>query len=202
MARKKQLNINTATKQELRKYIRNNVNYVNSTLTDIEKAGKEYSPAYRYIIDKYSPKHKDLFVVKDGKIRFKARSIDIEQMSQYQLKQLATTMTEYKKAKTSSLYKIRQHESKVYKAFNTANKSNFSYSDFEKLVQNLDLSSFNTGKLSSDTVIKFAKNVGVDVAIKTLLETTDIGSLQSLYNDSKKYGAKFSAEQLREFLKE
>lgn len=199
---KKQLNINTATKQELRKYIRNNVNYVNSTLTDIEKAGKEYAPAYRYIIDKYSPKHKDLFVVKDGKIRFKARSIDIEKMSQYQLKQLATTLTEYKKAKTSSLYKIRQHESKVYKAFNTANKTNFSYSDFEKLVQNLDLSSFNTGKLSSDTVIKFAKNVGVDVAIKTLLETTDIGSLQSLYKDSLKHGASFSSDEIREFLKE
>ena len=38
---KKQININSATKQELRKYIRNNVNYVNSTLTDIEKADKE-----------------------------------------------------------------------------------------------------------------------------------------------------------------
>lgn len=202
MARKKQLNINTATKQELRKYIRNNVNYVNSTLTDIEKADKEYSPAYRYIIDKYSPKHKDLFVVRDGKIRFKSKNIDIEKLSQYQLKQLATTLKDYKQAKTSSLYKIRQHESKVYKAFNTSNNVNFSYSDFEKLVQNLDLSSFNTGKLSSDTVIKFAKNVGVDVAIKTLLETTDIGSLQTLYNDSKKYGAKFSSDQLREFLKE
>lgn len=199
---KKQLNINTATKQELRKYIRNNVNYVNSTLTDIEKAGKEYASAYRYIIDKYSPKHKDLFVVKDGKIRFKARTIDIEKMSQYQLKQLATTLSEYKQAKTSSLYKIRQYETKVFSAFNKANKTDFSYSEFEKLVQNLDLSSFNTGKLSSDAIIKFAKNVGVDVAIKTLFETSDISSLQSLYNDSKKHGAKFSSDELREFLKE
>ena len=62
---KKQININSATKQELRKYIRNNVNYVNSTLTDIENADKEYSPAYRYNIDKYSPRHNDLFVIKD-----------------------------------------------------------------------------------------------------------------------------------------
>lgn len=199
---KKQLNINSATKQELRKYIRNNVNYVNSTLTDIEKAGKEYSPAYRYIIDKYSPRHKDLFIVKDGKIRFKARNIDIEKLSHYQLKQLATVLTEYKTAKTSSLYKIRQHENKVYTAFNKSNNINFSFSDFEKLVQNLDLSSFNIGKLSSDTVIKFAKNVGVDVAIKTLLENTDIGSLQSLYEDSKKHGAKFSSDELRGYLKE
>ena len=199
---KKQLNINSATKQELRKYIRNNVNYVNSTLTDIEKAGKEYAPAYRYIIDKYSPRHKDLFVVKDGKIRFKSRNIDIEKLSQYQLKQFATVLNDYKSAKTSSLYKIKQHESKVYNAFNKSNNTNFSYSDFEKMVQNLDLSSFNTGKLSSDTVIKFAKNVGVDVAIKTLLENSDIGSLQSLYEDSKKNGAKFNSEELREYLKE
>ena len=110
---KKQININSATKQELRKYIRNNVNYVNSTLTDIEKADKEYSPAYRYIIDKYSPKHKDLFVVKDGKIRFKSRNVDIEKMSQYQLKQFATVLKDYKTAKTSSVYKIKQHENKV-----------------------------------------------------------------------------------------
>lgn len=171
-------------------------------MTDIEKANKEYSPAYRYIIDTYSPKHKDLFVVKDGKTRFKARTIDIEKMSHYQLKQLAITLSEYKKAKTSSLYKIKQHENKVYSAFNKANKTDFIYSDFEKLVQNLDLSSFNTGKLSSDTVIKFAKNVGVDIAIKTLLENSDIGSLQSLYKDSKKHGAKFSSDELREFLKE
>lgn len=199
---RKQLNINSATKQELRKYIRNNVNYVNSTLTDLEKAGKEYSPAYRYIIDKYSPKHKDLFVVKDGKIRFKARTVDIEKMSQYQLKQFASVLSEYKQAKTSSLYKIRQHESKVYAAFNKSNNTNFSYSDFEKLVQNVDLSSFNVGKLSSDVIIRFMKNVGVDTAIKTLLQTSDIGSLQSLYEDSKKHGAEFSAEELREFLKE
>ena len=199
---KKQLNINSATKQELRKYIRNNVNYVNSTLTDIEKADKEYAPAYRYIIDKYSPRHKDLFVVKDGKIRFKSRNVDIEKMSQYQLKQFATVLTDYKSAKTSSLYKIKQHENKVYSAFNKSNNTNFSYSDFEKLVQNLDLSSFNTGKLSSDTVIKFSENVGVDVAIKTLLENSDIGSLQSLYEDSKKNGAKFNSDELREFLKE
>ena len=199
---KKQININSATKQELRKYIRNNVNYVNSTLTDIEKADKEYAPAYRYIIDKYSPRHKDLFVVKDGKIRFKSRNVDIEKMSQYQLKQFATVLTDYKSAKTSSLYKIKQHENKVYTAFNKGNNTDFSFSDFEKLVQNLDLSSFNTGKLSSDTVIKFAKNVGVDVAIKTLLENSDIGSIQSLYNASKKHGAKFSSGELREYLKE
>ena len=199
---KKQLNINSATKQELRKYIRNNVNYVNSTLTDIEKADKEYAPAYRYIIDKYSPKHKDLFVVKDGKIRFKSRKVDIEKMSHYQLKQLASTISGYKKAKTSSLYKIKNFENKVYSNFNSNNKVEFSFSDFEKLVQNLDLSSFNTGKLSSDTIIKFAKNVGVDVAIKTLLENSDIGSLQSLYEDSKKHGAKFSSDELREYLKE
>lgn len=199
---KKQLNINTATKKELRKYIRNNINYVNSTLTDIEKANKEYSPAYRYIIDKYSPKHKDLFVVKDGKIRFKSRTIDIEKMSHYQLKQLATVLTGYKQAKTSSLYKLRKYETKIYNSFNDNNNVNFSYSDFEKLVQNLDLSSFNTGKLSSDTIIKFAKNVGVDVAIKTLLENSDIGSVQSLYNDSKKHGAKFTTNQLKEYLKE
>lgn len=199
---KKQININSATKQELRKYIRNNVNYVNSTLTDIEKSDKEYAPAYRYIIDKYSPKHKDLFVVKDGKVRFKARSIDIEKMSHYQLKQLASTISGYKNAKTSSLYKIKNFENKVYSNFNSNNKTDFSYSDFEKLVQNLDLSSFNTGKLSSDTIIKFAKNVGVDVAIKTLLENSDVGSLQSLYEDSKKHGAKFSSDELREYLKE
>ena len=199
---KKLLNINSATKQELRKYIRNNVNYVNSTLTDIEKADKEYAPAYRYIIDKYSPKHKDLFVVKDGKIRFKARNVDIEKMSQYQLKQFATVLTDYKSAKTSSLYKIKQHENKVYNAFNKANNTDFSFSDFEKLVQNVDLSSYNLGKLSSDTIVKFAKNVGVDVAIKTLLENSDIGSLQSLYEDSKKHGSKFSSDELREFLKE
>ena len=123
---KKQLNINSATKQELRKYIRNNVNYVNSTLTDIEKADKEYAPAYRYIIDKYSPRHKDLFVVKDGKIRFKSRNVDIEKMSQYQLKQFATVLKDYKYAKTSSLYKIKQHEHKVYNAFNKGNNTNFS----------------------------------------------------------------------------
>ena len=123
---KKQLNINSATKQELRKYIRNNVNYVNSTLTDIEKADKEYAPAYRYIIDKYSPRHKDLFVVKDGKIRFKSRNVDIEKMSQYQLKQFATVLKDYKSAKTSSLYKIKQHENKVYTAFNKANNTDFS----------------------------------------------------------------------------
>ena len=69
-------------------------------------------------------------------------------------------------------------------------------------MQNVDLSSYNLGKLSSDTIVKFAKNVGVDVAIKTLLENSDIGSLQSLYEDSKKHGAKFNSDELREFLKE
>ena len=199
---KKQLNINSATKQELRKYIRNNVNYVNSTLTDIEKADKEYAPAYRYIIDKYSPRHKDLFVVKDGKIRFKSRNVDIEKMSHNKLKQFAKVLKDYKSAKTSSLYKIKQHENKVYTAFNKGNNTDFSFSDFEKLVQNVDLSSYNLGKLSSDKIVKFAKNIGVDVAIKTLLENSDIGSLQSLYEDSKKHGAKFNSDELREYLKE
>ena len=38
---KKEIIINKLTKQELKKYIRNNVNYVNSTLTDIEKSNKD-----------------------------------------------------------------------------------------------------------------------------------------------------------------
>lgn len=199
---KKEIVINKLTKQELKKYIRNNVNYVNSTLTDIEKDNKEYAPAYRYIIDKYSPNHKDLFVVKNGKIRFKARNIDIETMSQSQLKQFASVLKDYKEAKTSSLYKIKKVEDKVFDSFNSSNKTNLSREDFEKVVQNLDLSSFNTGKLSSSAVVRFVENVGYDVAMATLLNNSDTGTLTSLYNRSKDYGADFSSEELVEYLKE
>ena len=199
---KKEIIINKLTKKELKKYIRNNVNYVNSTLTDIEKANKEYAPAYRYIIDKYSPKHKDLFVVKNGKIRFKSRNIDIEKMSQSQLKQFASALKDYKEAKTSSLYKIKKTEDKVFNSFNSTNKTNLSREDFEKVVQNLDLSSFNTGKLSSSAVVRFIENVGYDVAMKTLLSNSDTGTLTSLYNRAKDYGADLSSEELLEYLKE
>ena len=199
---KKEIIINKLTKQELKKYIRNNVNYVNSTLTDIEKANKEYAPAYRYIIDKYSPKHKDLFVVKNGKIRFKSRDIDIESLSQSQLKQFASVLKDYKEAKTSSLYKIKKTEDKIFNSFNFSNKTSLSREDFEKVVQNLDLSSFNTGKLSSSAVVRFVENVGYDVAMETLLNNSDTGTLTSLYNKSKDYGADFSSEELTEFLKE
>ena len=199
---KKEIVINKLTKQELKKYIRNNVNYVNSTLTDIEKANKEYAPAYRYIIDKYSPKHKDLFVVKNGKIRFKSRDIDIENLSQSQLKQFASVLKDYKEAKTSSLYKIKKTEEKIFDSFNSSNKTSLSREDFEKVVQNLDLSSFNTGKLSSSAVVRFVENVGYDVAMATLLNNSDTGTLTSLYNRSKDYGADFSSEELLEYLKE
>ena len=199
---KKEIIINKLTKQELKKYIRNNVNYVNSTLADIEKANKEYAPAYRYIIDKYSPKHKDLFVVKNGKIRFKSRNIDIENLSQSQLKRFATVLKEYKEAKTSSLYKIKKTEDKIFNSFNYSNKTSLSREDFENVVQNLDLSSFNTGKLSSSAVVRFVENVGYDVAMETLLNNSDMGTLTSLYNRSKDYGAVFSSEELIEYLKE
>lgn len=199
---KKEIVINKLTKQELKKYIRNNVNYVNSTLTDIEKANKEYAPAYRYIIDKYSPKHKELFVVKNGKIRFKSRDIDIETMSQSQLKQFASVLKDYKDAKTSSLYKIKKTEDKIFDSFNSSNKTSLSREDFEKVVQNLDLSSFNNGKLSSSAVVRFVENVGYDVAMATLLNNSDTGTLTSLYNRSKDYGADFSSEELVEYLKE
>ena len=199
---KKEIIINKLTKQELKKYIRNNVNYVNSTLTDIEKANKEYAPAYRYIIDKYSPKHKDLFVVKNGKIRFKSRDIDIENLSQSQLKQFASVLKDYKEAKTSSLYKIKKTEDKIFDSFNSSNKTSLSRGDFEKVVQNLDLSSFNTGKLSSSAVVRFIENVGYDVAMETLLNNSDTGTLTSLYNRSKDYGADFTSDELTEYLKE
>ena len=199
---KKEIVINKLTKQELKKYIRNNVNYVNSTLTDIEKANKEYAPAYRYIIDKYSPKHKDLFVVKNGKIRLKARNIDIEKMTQSQLKQFASVLKDYKEAKTSSLYKIKKTEDKVFDSFNSSNKTRLSREDFEKVVQNLDLSSFNTGKLSSSAVVRFIENVGYDVAMETLLNNSDTGTLTSLYNRAKDYGADFTSDELTEYLKE
>ena len=199
---KKEIVINKLTKQELKKYIRNNANYVNSTLTDIEKANKEYAPAYRYIIDKYSPKHKDLFVVKNGKIRFKSRNIDIEKLSQSQLRQFVKVLRDYKKAKTSSVYKIKQNEDIIFESFNSSNKTSLSREDFEKVVQNLDLSSFNTGKLSSSAVVRFVENVGYDVAMETLLNNSDIETLTSLYNKSKDYGADFSSEELLEYLKE
>ena len=199
---KKEIVINKLTKQELKKYIRNNVNYVNSTLTDIEKANKEYAPAYRYIIDKYSPKHKDLFIVKNGKIRFKSRDIDIENLSQSQLKQFSSVLKDYKEAKTSSLYKIKKVEDKVFNSFNSSNKTSLSREDFEKVVQNLDLSSFNTGKLSSSAVVRFIENVGYDVAMETLLNNSDTGTLTSLYNRSKDYGADFTSDELTEYLKE
>ena len=199
---KKEIVINQLTKQELKKYIRNNVNYVNSTLTDIEKANKEYAPAYRYIIDTYSPKHKDLFVVQNGKIRFKSRDIDIENLSQSQLKQFASALKDYKEAKTSSLYKIKKTEDKIFNSFNSSNKTSLSREDFEKVVQNLDLSSFNTGKLSSSAVVRFVENVGYDVAMETLLNNSDTGTLTSLYNRAKDYGADFSSEELLEYLKE
>ena len=199
---KKEIIINKLTKQELRKYIRNNVNYVNATLTDIEKANKEYAPAYRYIIDKYSPKHKDLFVVKNGKIRFKSRNIDIEKMTQSELKQFASVLKDYKEAKTSSLYKIKKTEDKIFNSFNSSNKTSLSMEDFEKVVQNLDLSSFNTGKLSSSAVVRFVENVGYDVAMATLLSNSDTGTLTSLYNRSKDYGADFTSDELTEYLKE
>ena len=199
---KKEIIINKLTKQELKKYIRNNVNYVNSTLTDIEKANKEYAPAYRYIIDKYSPKHKDLFVVKNGKIRFKSRSIDIEKMSQSQLRQFVKVLKGYKEAKTSSVYKIKKNEDIIFDSFNSSNKTSLSREDFEKVVQNLDLSSFNTGKLSSSAVVRFVENVGYDVAMATLLNNSDTGTLTSLYNRSRDYGADFSSEELVEYLKE
>lgn len=199
---KKEIVINKLTKQELKKYIRNNVNYVNSTLTDIEKANKEYAPAYRYIIDKYSPKHKELFIVKNGKIRFKSRNIDIEKMSQSQLRQFVKVLKDYKKAKTSSVYKIEKNEDIIFDSFNSSNKTSLSREDFEKVVQNLDLSSFNTGKLSSSAVVRFVENVGYDVAMTTLLNNSDVNSLTSLYNKSKEYGADFSSEELVEYLKE
>ena len=199
---KKEIIINKLTKQELKKYIRNNVNYVNSTLTDIEKANKEYAPAYRYIIDKYSPKHKDLFVVKNGKIRFKARNIDIEKMPQSQLRQFAKVLKDYKKATTSSVDKIKKTEDKIFDSFNSSNKTSLSREDFEKVVQNLDISSFNTGKLSSSAVVRFVENVGYDVAMATLLNNSDAGTLTSLYNKAKDYGADFSSEELLEYLKE
>ena len=123
-------------------------------------------------------------------------------MSQSQLKQFASVLKNYKEAKTSSLYKIKKTEDKIFGSFNSSNKTSLSREDFEKVVQNLDLSSFNTGKLSSSSVVRFVENVGYDVAMATLLNNSDTGTLTSLYNRAKDYGADFSSEELLEYLKE
>ena len=151
---------------ELFWYIRNNVNYVNQQLTQIENADIGHaSNAYRYVQNKLRNR---IFMTynKNGDIRFLSKSKDIRNLSRNDLYAMAQYIQNYKNTKTGTVEKYEILQEEIRKSLNKYLESQdiniqLTKSDMETLFKDSD---WDKNLRSSDRLFQIVDKYGVDVA--------------------------------------
>lgn len=146
-------------------YIRNNVNYVNQQLTEIENAEKENeSNAYRYVQSKLRNRS-FMTVNKNGDIRFIGKSKDIRNLSRNDLFAMAQYLQNYKNTETGTLLKLKKLQKRTLETLNKTlamqGIKQLSQSDMERLFKGSD---WDKNLRSSDRLFQIVDKYGVDVA--------------------------------------
>ena len=151
---------------ELFWYIRNNVNYVNQKLTQLENADIENgSNAYRYVQNKLRNRSFTTFN-KNGDVRFLSKSKEIRNLSRNDLYAMAQYIQNYKNTKTGTVEKYETLQEEIRKSLNKYLESKgiekqLSKSDMETLFKNSD---WDKNLRSSDRLLQIVEKYGVDVA--------------------------------------
>lgn len=178
----KTIDLNTASKKDLQKFVRNNSVYVNQAMKELETHDKETSNAYRYIQDKTDDKNK-YFKSEDGIKRFKTSTKkEVENLSINELRQVGKLLQDYKLSKTGSLYKYNQVLDESYqnfsKNFNKQTGGEISKADFETLVKSKNWKE-SKEKYGSNQVLKLVGNYDIETALQAL--DSDVETIVGLY---------------------
>lgn len=151
---------------ELFWYIRNNVNYVNQQLTQLENADIGHgSNAYRYVQNKLRNRS-FMTYNKNGDVRFLSKSKEIRNLSRNDLYAMAQYIQNYKNTKTGTVEKYETLQEEIRKSLNKYLESK----DIEKQLSKSDMESLFKGSdwdknlRSSDRLFQIVDKYGVDVA--------------------------------------
>lgn len=151
---------------ELKSYIRRNVNFVNQALTEIENAGLENaSRSYRYVQDKLI--NRDFMRIdKNGNLRFKSTNKDLESLNRNSLYALSKYLQNYKNSETGTVYKYQRllDRTRITLNQNLAKQGKnvwLSESDMNTLFEK---SNWDKNVRSSDRLLQIVEKYGVDTA--------------------------------------
>lgn len=188
----KRIDINTATKRQLEKFVRYNSVFVNQSLKELENADKESSNAYRYIQDK-TDKINKYFKVEDGTKRFNTTTKkSVEKLSINELRQVGKVLQDYKEAKTSTVAKYNKVIEESYSNFKDSYKEqtnqDISKDDFEKLVKSKNWNE-SKEKFSSGQLMNLVGTFGLEVALQSL--DSDVSTVLGLYNEAERIQGTF-----------
>lgn len=188
----KRIDINTATKSQLEKFVRNNSVFVNQSLKELESADKETSNAYRYIQDK-TDKINKYFKFEDGAKRFNTTTKkSVEKLSINELRQVGKVLQDYKEAKTSTVAKYNKVIEESYRNFKDSYKEqtnqDISKEDFEKLVKSKNWNE-SKEKFSSGQLMNLVGTFGLEVALQSL--DSDVSTVLGLYNEAERIQGTF-----------
>lgn len=188
----KRIDINTATKSQLEKFVRNNSVFVNQSLKELESFDKETSNAYRYIQDK-TDKINKYFKVEDGVKRFNTTTKkSVEKLSINELRQVGKVLQDYKDAKTSTVAKYNKVIEESYNNFKVSykeqTKQDINKEDFEKLVKSKNWNE-SKEKFSSGQIMNLVGTFGLEIALQSL--DSDVSTILGLYNKAERIQGTF-----------
>lgn len=176
---------------ELFWYIRNNVNYVNQKLTQIENADIGHgSNAYRYVQNKLRNRS-FMTYNKNGDVRFQSKSKEIRNLSRNDLYAMAQYIQNYKNTKTGTVEKYNALQEDIRKTLNEYLESKdiskqLSKSDMEVLFKYSD---WDKNLRSSDRLFQIVDKYGLDVARFWIDE---LGKGQSILEEEEELKKKYA----------
>lgn len=159
-------NLKKLNESELFWYVRDNVNFVNQKLTQLENSEIGHSSnAYRYVQNKLRNRS-FMTYNKNGDVRFKSKSKEIRNLSRNDLYAMAQYIQNYKKTKTGTVEKHEKLQEEIRTSVNKYLESKdinkqLSKSDMEVLFKDSD---WDKNLRSSDRLFQIVDKYGVDVA--------------------------------------
>ena len=151
---------------ELFWYVRDNVNFVNQKLTQLETVDIGHSSnAYRYVQNKLRNRS-FMTYNKNGDVRFLSKSKEIRNLSRNDLYAMAQYIQNYKNTKTGTVEKYEALQEEIRKSLNKYLESKdiekqLSKSDMEVLFKDSD---WDKNLSSSNRLFQIVAKYGVDVA--------------------------------------
>ena len=151
---------------ELFWYVRDNVNFVNQKLTQLENSDIGHaSNAYSYIQNKLRNRS-FMTYNKNCDVRFQAKSKAIRNLSRNELYAMAQYIQNYKNTKTGTVEKYKALQEEIRQSLNENLKSQgiekqLSKSDMDTLFKDSD---WDKNLRSSDRLFQIVDKYGVDVA--------------------------------------
>ena len=176
---------------ELFWYVRNNVNFVNQKLTQIENADIGHSSnAYRYVQNKLRNRS-FMTYNKNGDVRFLSKSEEIRNLSRNDLYAMAQYIQNYKNTKTGTVEKYDALQEQIRESLNKYLESKdinkqMSKSDMEVLFKDSD---WDKNLRSSDRLFQIVEKYGVDVARFWIDE---LGKGQSILEEEEELKKKYA----------